>query len=71
MKVTALIPDDLVREVRQYAGGKNLTESLVMALKEWTSLRKIKELNKQTRKKPLQFADHFSAETVRSTNRNR
>ncbi len=70
MKVTALIPDDLIVEVKQYAGGKNLTESLIAALKEWVSLRKIKELNKQVKKKPLKFIDDFSADTVRSINRN-
>jgi hypothetical protein len=70
MKVTALIPDDLIIEVKHYAGGKNLTESLISALKEWVSQRKIKELNKQLKKKPLQFMDDFSADTIRSINRN-
>jgi hypothetical protein len=70
MKVTALIPDDLIVEVKQYAGGKNLTESLIAALKDWVSLRKIKELNKQVKKKPLKFIDDFSADSVRSINRN-
>ncbi len=46
MKVTTLIPDDLIVEVKHYAGGKNLTESLISALKEWVSQRKIKELRK-------------------------
>ena len=71
MKVTALIPDDLIVEIKHYAGGKNLTESLILALKEWASLRKIKELNRQIRKKPLEFTEHFSAEVVRSMNRDR
>lgn len=70
MKVTALIPDDLIIEVKHYAGGKNLTESLISALKEWVSQQKIKELNKQLKKKPLQFMDDFSADTIRSINRN-
>lgn len=70
MKVTALIPDDLIIEVKQYAGGKNLTESLIAALKEWVSVRKIKELNKQIKKKPFRFIDDFSAGAVRSINRN-
>ena len=71
MKVTALIPDDLIIEVKHYTGGKNLTESLIAALKEWVSLRKIKELNKQVKKKPLLFIDDFSADSIRSINRNR
>lgn len=47
---------------------KNISESLIVALKEWASLRKIKELNKQVKKKPLKFIDDFSADTVRSIN---
>jgi hypothetical protein len=42
MKVTALIPDELVAEVRQLAVGKNLAESLIFALKEWASIRKLR-----------------------------
>ena len=70
IKVTCLITGEFIIEVTQYAGGKNLTESLIAALKEWVSLRKIKDLNKQVKKKPLQFVDDFSADTVRSINRN-
>ena len=70
MKVTALIPDDLIIEIKQYTGGKNLTESLIAALKEWVSIRKIKELNKKVKKRPLQFIDDFSADNLRSINRN-
>jgi hypothetical protein len=69
MKVTALIPDDLIVEVKHYAGGKNLAESLILALKEWAALKKIKELNKQISKRPLEFVEHFSADTIRSLNR--
>ncbi|GAG78241.1 unnamed protein product [marine sediment metagenome] len=35
MKVTAIISDNLISEVKKYAKGKNLTESLTIALKEW------------------------------------
>lgn len=68
--MTVSLPDDLILEVMRSAGGKNLTESLIAALKEWVSLRKIKELNKQVKKKPLEFIDDFSADTLRSINRN-
>ena len=47
MKVTALIPDSIVKEVQKYAGGKTLTESLILALKEWLSFKKIKKLNQK------------------------
>jgi len=69
MKVTALIPDELVNEVKQYAGGNNLTESLIVALQEWLSLKKIKSLNTEIKNKPLSFSNDFSAETIRKVNR--
>ena len=71
MKVTTILPDDLVSEVRHYSKGKNITDSLLIALKEWLALRKIKELNKQVDRNPLLFDKHFSAESARETNRKR
>ena len=62
MKVTALIPNDLVNEVKQYAGGKNLTECLIVALEEWISLKKITKLNKSHRRKNLRSAREDSAD---------
>ncbi|MCR1795844.1 DUF2191 domain-containing protein, partial [Leptospira sp. id769339] len=35
MKVTAILPDDLIAEVQKYSGGKNITDSLQKALSEW------------------------------------
>jgi len=69
MKVTALIPDDLVNEVKQYAGGNSLTESLIVALQEWLSLKKIKSLNIEIKNKPLSFSNDFSADNIRKVNR--
>ena len=71
MKVTALIPDELVNDVKHFAGGKNLTESLVTALEEWLSLKKVHALNDEISKKPLQFSKEFSAAKVREVNRKR
>jgi len=71
MKVTALIPDKIVNEVKQYTGGKNLTESLILALKEWVSLKKIKDLNNEISSKSFEFSNGFSANKVRERNRNR
>ena len=71
MKVTALIPDELVNDVKRFAGGKNLTESLVTALEEWLSLKKVHALNDEVSKKPLQFSKDFSAAKVREVNRKR
>jgi len=69
MKVTALIPDDLVNEIKQYAQGINLTECLIIALEEWLALKKIKELNDKVEDEPLEFSDGFTADKVRSVNR--
>ncbi len=40
MKVTALIPDDIIKEVKDLSGGKNITESLIIALNECISLKR-------------------------------
>lgn len=71
MKVTALMPDDLVRDIRRYSSGRNLTESLVGALREWLAARKLRELNSTLEKRPLEFGDGVSAASLRSANRNR
>ncbi|MBN1576822.1 MAG: hypothetical protein JW913_09735 [Chitinispirillaceae bacterium] len=69
MKVTALIPDDLITEVKELAVGKNLTESLILALKEWTSIQKLRVIREKVGKKPLEFSNNFSALYVRDINR--
>ncbi len=71
MKVTALIPDKLVEEVRQYAGGKTITEALIIALGEWRSLQAIRKLNASVQNDPLKFKAGFSATRVRNLNRSR
>ncbi|TGK81968.1 hypothetical protein EHQ24_11850 [Leptospira noumeaensis] len=69
MKVTAILPDDLIKEVQKYTDGKNITDSLQKALSEWVKLAKVKKLNEKLRKKPLEFVTNFSAEKVRKINR--
>ena len=71
MKVTAIIPDHIVKEIRAYSGAKTITKALHIALKEWIELKRVKELNSEVQKTPLQFHDHFSASTVRDLNRKR
>jgi len=44
MKVTALIPDELVAEVKQLTQGKNITESLIIALDEWVAIQKRRKI---------------------------
>ena len=69
MKVTALIQDDLIKDVKKLTDGKNLTESLTIALMEWVAQQKIKRLNTKIAKTPLTFHRNFSAEKIRSINR--
>ena len=69
MKVTAILPDELVLEIQKYTDGKNITDSLQKALSEWLKLAKVKKLNGKLKKLPLQFADGYSAEKVRNINR--
>ena len=67
MKVTALIPDEIITDVREYTEGKNITESLIKALSDWLYIKRIQKLNKEIRKEPLQFVDSFNIETLRNT----
>jgi hypothetical protein len=69
MKVTAIIPDKLIQDVKTLTKGKNITESLTIALKEWISIQKINNLNKEVYLKPLFFSENYSADKVRNLNR--
>jgi hypothetical protein len=65
MKVTAILPDDLIHDVQEYTGGKNLTDSLIKALTDWLYAKRIEKLNRELKNDPLQFQDGFSAEYIR------
>lgn len=69
MKVTAIISDNLIDEVKKHAKGRNITESLTIALKEWLALKKIRELNNLISEEPFEFKKDFSAEKIREVNR--
>jgi len=66
MKISAVIPDELITDVQEFTEGKNITESIIKALSDWLYLKRIQKLNDTLKKNPLQFADGFSAETVRN-----
>lgn len=63
MKVTALIPDDLVDEVRKFSGGETI------ALKDFTARQKLSQTIQKIRKHPLEFREGFTAIKVRKVNR--
>lgn len=67
MKVTALIPDEIISDVQEYTEGKNITDSLIKALSDWLYIKRIQKLNNEVRKEPLQFLDGFNIETLRNT----
>jgi hypothetical protein len=69
MKVTALIPDKLIEEVKKLTGGSNITESIIIALNDFTSRQKILKTVQKIKKQPLVFRDDFSASQVRKLNR--
>ena len=71
MKVTAIIPDALVSDVQRLARRKNLTESIVFALREWADLQRIRELNLKVEERPLRFREGFSAVSTRESSRGR
>ena len=70
MKVTALISDDLVERVKKATGGKNITESLIIALTEYIQQKEITYLTKELEKESLRFEEGFSAYKARKVNRN-
>lgn len=71
MKITALIPEDLIAEVKKATGGKNITESLIIALKGYLAQRKVDYLIDQVQKETLQFNEDYTAYGIRKINRNR
>ena len=68
MKVTTILPDDLIADIKSYAKGKNLTESLITALNDWRYHKRVEELNRQLNEEPIEFNDGFSAEKIRKMN---
>ena len=69
MKVTALIPDELIDSVRGIAGSKNTTEALITALREWVSIKEMGKLRARIVKKPLKFSSQEVATEIRKLNR--
>jgi UDP-glucose 4-epimerase len=69
MKVTALINDELIEQVRKISGGKNITESIVIALKYYLNNQKIYNIIEEIDKEPLKFDEDFTAYNTRKINR--
>ncbi len=65
-KVTAIIPDELIREAMKHAKAKNITETLKIALKEYIALKRIKSLSASVLEEPLEFK--YGANELRNKN---
>ncbi|MDR1997700.1 MAG: DUF2191 domain-containing protein [Candidatus Margulisbacteria bacterium] len=68
MKVTAIISDQLINEVKNYSHSSTTTEAITIALQDWLAIYRLKALNKQLLKKPLRLK---SAQKIRKLNRRR
>lgn len=68
MKVTAIIPDDIIKDVKNFTDGKNITDSLIKALNDWLYAKRIEKLNKELSKNPIRFKEGFTAEGIRKLN---
>ena len=68
MKVTAIIPDDIINDVRSFTGGKNITDSLIKALNDWLYAKRIEKLNQELSKNPVKFDEGFTAKGIRDLN---
>ena len=69
IKVTALIPDDLVNNVVKLSKGKNITDSLSIALEYYVRRKKIEQFIEDVDNEPLKFQEGFSSEGIRELNR--
>jgi hypothetical protein len=67
MKVTAIIPDELVKETQSLSNAKNITEALIVALNSYVSLEKLKTMGEAISQSPLQFK--YTAQEIRDLNR--
>ncbi|WP_075351477.1 type II toxin-antitoxin system VapB family antitoxin [Algoriphagus marinus] len=66
MKVTALIEDELIKEVMELSGSKNITEALKMALNEYRTRKKMRNLSEEIAAEPLEF--YYGASELRELN---
>jgi hypothetical protein len=66
MKVTAIIEDTLVNNVKKFTHSSTVTEAITIALKDWIDMYTIKELNRKISKDPIIIEN---ANKIRQLNR--
>ncbi|MFC0262757.1 type II toxin-antitoxin system VapB family antitoxin [Fontibacter flavus] len=67
MKVTAIIPDDLINEAMALSQADTITETLKVALISYIRSQKIKQIGVTIVSEPLEFK--YSAQELRDLNR--
>jgi hypothetical protein len=67
MKVTAIIPDDLIKEAMQVSKSETITETLKIALTSYIRSQKIKQIGAAVLKVPLEFK--YTPQELRDLNR--
>lgn len=67
MKVTAIIPDELVKETQTISHAKSITEAMIIALNTYISIEKLKAMGEKVNKNPLKFK--HTAQEIRDLNR--
>jgi hypothetical protein len=53
MKVTAIIADDFINDVKAYTQSSTVTEAITIALKDWIDIYNIKEQNRKIAQNPI------------------
>ena len=66
MRVTAIIEDNLVRDVKTYTQSDTVTEAINIVIKDWLDIYAVKALNAQISQKPITIK---AGNTIREINR--
>jgi hypothetical protein len=66
MKVTVILPDELVKEALEYTKAETITEALKIVLKGYISKQKFKKMSLSILQEPLEF--NYSAKGLREKN---
>lgn len=66
MKITALLPEEMIKEAMELSRAATITDALKTALVHYISIEKIKQASESIVSKPLEF--YYSAEELRSKN---
>lgn len=66
MKITALLPEEMIKEAMELSRAATITDALKTALVHYISIEKIKRASESIVSEPLEF--YYSAEELRSKN---